>query len=374
MLTPREMKEKQERLSPYAQPSSQSRGRRFPLEPCSVRTVYERDLGRIIYSTEFRRLRQKTQVFFNPRNDHICTRMEHVIYVSYIATTIGRALDLNVDLISAIAMGHDLGHAPFGHTGEAELRECLQDYDAGFTFNHEAHSLRVVDLLAQHKSRHGLNLTFEVRDGIVSHCGEQYHEYVLVPNRDKTEEDLHIDIAKHPLPSTLEGCVVRMADKIAYVGRDIEDAVRAGIMSFEDIPDRIKTELGATNGEIINTQGTDIIRNSSGKDMIALSDANGEAMEELLKENTRRIYRSERINRYEIMTRNVVRGLFEAFIKAPYDPERDPATLEQAIRDFHDYIRQHPEPDTEHARLVADYIAGMTDHYAQKTFESLYLF
>ena len=166
-----------------AQLSKNSRGRVTPEAECDVRTVYERDVGRILYSLPFRRLRHKTQVFFNPQNDHICTRMEHVMYVAYLAETIGRALFLNTDLIRAIAYGHDLGHPPFGHAGERVINEIVREGDGDFVFQHEAHSLRVVTRLADHNGKAGLNLTYEVLDGIASHCGEIYSEFSLVPNR-----------------------------------------------------------------------------------------------------------------------------------------------------------------------------------------------
>ena len=187
-VIPRKLKQQRELdyLSKYATASIKTRGRQRQEMDCRIRNPFERDVGRILYSVDFRRLRQKTQVFFNPRNDHICTRMEHVLYVKYIASTIGKALNLNVDLIEAIALGHDIGHTPFGHTGERELQACLEKYNADFSFQHEIHSLRVVDILAQRKpNQNGLNLTFEVRDGIVSHCGEKYNEYELRPNREK---------------------------------------------------------------------------------------------------------------------------------------------------------------------------------------------
>ena len=183
---------REEHLSSYAFHSKDSRGRRFPEEPCTVLSDFERDTGRIIYSHAFRRLRHKTQVFFNPQNDHICSRIEHVIYVNYVATTIARALNLNLDLVQAIALGHDIGHSPFGHSGEKTLNACVSKYDKTLYFQHEMQSLRVADLLAERSGRkgEGLNLSFEVRDGIVSHCGETYSEYRLSPNRKKPTESI----------------------------------------------------------------------------------------------------------------------------------------------------------------------------------------
>ena len=180
---PRLIREKQEEgFSPFATKSVMSKGRKVPVEKCSVRTEFERDAGRILYSLEFRRLRHKTQVFFNPQNDHICTRMEHVLSVNYISNTIARSLDLNPDLVNAIALGHDIGHPPFGHSGERTLDQCMKKHGDTAGFSHELHSLRVADRLSARKERpgvSGLNLTFQVRDGIVSHCGETYNAILL---------------------------------------------------------------------------------------------------------------------------------------------------------------------------------------------------
>ena len=375
-MMPRILKEEQEQhLSPFAMRSINSLGRQVDEEKCTVRTDYERDTGRIIFSMDFRRMRHKTQVFFDPQNDHICTRMEHVIYVNYIANTIGRALGLNADLLQAIALGHDLGHAPFGHTGERTLDACLKHIDKSLYFQHEQHSLRVVDHLAVKPDQIGLNLTFEVRDGISSHCGETYGEYVLIPDRAKKPEHLSASARTHAQPATLEGCVVRLADKIAYVGRDIEDAVRAGIMEFEDLPEAIQSSLGRTNGQIINTLVTDIIASSYGKNAIMLSSERGESMEDLLRENVARIYLSDKIKRYEKMAANVVEGLFEALLPLTEDPERLKASDHRVLKSFYQYQleRQYPDAVTGVQRVV-DYIAGMTDTFANKCFEDLYWF
>ncbi len=376
-MLPRELREEHEKLlSPYACQSVNSRGRLKPDEPCTVRTVFERDAGRIIYSLEFRRLRHKTQVFFDPQNDHICTRMEHVIQVNYIANTIGRALNLNGDLIEAIALGHDLGHAPFGHTGEKTLHSCLNASVPDRIFEHERHGLRVIDQLARRHGKHqGLNLSFEVRDGITNHCGETYDEYVLVPDRDKPTDSLGSASAGTSMPATLEACVVRVADKIAYVGRDIEDAARAGIMEFGDIPPAIQTELGRTNGQIINTLVTDIIENSHNQDAIILSQERGEMMHQLLDANVKRIYRSEKIKRYETMVENVLEGLFEALMLALDDRERLQSSTNRVYQGLLKFITERDYPAGEpNAQIVTDYIAGMTDTYATRCFEDLYWF
>jgi dGTPase len=375
-LLPRLLKEKQELLlSPFAMASGRSRGRSVPEVPDTVRTEYERDIGRIIYSMDFRRLRHKTQVFFDPQNDHICTRMEHVIYVNYIAKTIGRSLGLNTDLIEAIALGHDLGHAPFGHSGERTLDDCLKHMDPALYFQHEIHSLRVVDSLAARGQQTGLNLTFEVRDGIVSHCGEAYGEYRLTPDRAKDPANLVAAALSFGAPATLEGCVVRLADKIAYVGRDIEDAVRAGIMEFQDLPAAIRSSLGQTNSQIINSLVTDVVANSLGRDDVSLSRERGESMEELLKENFALIYRSEKINRYENMVRNVIQGLFDALRRALADPEKLVASENRVFSGFARYLAERHYPAAESdLQKVTDYIAGMTDPFATRCFEEIYWF
>jgi len=362
-------------LSPYAFRSKDSRGRRFPEEPCTVRSDFERDTGRIIYSQAFRRLRHKTQVFFNPQNDHICSRIEHVIYVNYIATTIARALNLNLDLVQAIALGHDIGHSPFGHSGEKTLDACVKNIDKNLFFQHEAQSLRVADLLAVRSGRkgEGLNLSFEVRDGIVSHCGETYSEYKIFPDRKKPTDSLLLHRNGHrQLPATLEGCVVRIADKIAYVGRDIEDAARAGILEFEDIPPAITSTLGGTNSQIIHTLVTDIIHNSLNRDGIILSDESGQAMEALLKENVQRIYQSDKIKKYEIRVKTTVEGLFDAMLSSLSDPQKALSSGNPVFAGLADFSLTYPDPAVPVVQVVTDYIAGMTDSFANKCYESIY--
>lgn len=362
-------------LSPYAFRSRDSRGRRFQEDRCTIRSDFERDTGRIIYSQAFRRLRHKTQVFFNPQNDHICSRIEHVIYVNYIATTIARALNLNIDLVQSIALGHDIGHSPFGHSGERTLNACVKKYDASMFFEHEMQSLRVADLLADRNGHRGegLNLSFEVRDGIVSHCGETYSEYRLVPDRDKeTDSILSLNSVHRNMPATLEGCVVRIADKIAYVGRDIEDAARAGIMEFEDIPPAITSTLGTTNSQIIHTLVTDIIHNSLNKDSVVLSDESGQAMEALLKENVTRIYQSDKIKKYEIRVKTTMEGLFDAMMMAISDPEKAHASGNPVFTGLIEYVKGYPADHTSEVQMVTDYIAGMTDSFANKCYEAIY--
>lgn len=375
----KQAEQKENGLSPYAAKSIETKGRVIPEEPCKIRTVYERDADRILYSMDFRRLRHKTQVFFNAKNDHICTRMEHVLYVSSISSTIARALNLNKDLTYAIALGHDLGHAPFGHTGERTLNACLGRCNSNKRFIHELHSLRVVDRLAARVSSQkrntagGLNLTFEVRDGIVSHCGEKTDEYSLKRNVDKSLRDLENIKTRATMPATLEGCVVRLVDKIAYVGRDIEDAVRVDLMNRADIPDEIAEILGFSNGDIINTLVLDVIENSYNKDEISLSDEKGRALSELIKINYQKIYKNKRISRYEEQVKNIVEGLFEDLMTQLKDPERMAGSQFKVHKSFADYIQEASyTADTEPEDMVIDFLAGMTDNYATKSFEEIY--
>lgn len=379
-VTWREMKEKQEEgLSPFAAKSANSKGRIVYEPKCPVRTDFERDANRVLYSTEFRRLRHKTQVFFNAKNDHICSRMEHVLYVGSISSTIARTLNLNQDLTYAIALGHDLGHAPFGHTGEKVLDRCLKRINPSYSFQHERHSLRVVDRLATRVSREkinekcGLNLTFEVRDGIVSHCGENYGEYFLKRDTNKDFSSLDISRPGATMPYTLEACIVRLVDKIAYVGRDIEDAVRARLIDMNDIPKDICEELGYTNGEMINTLVCDVIENSYGKDCIQLSKSKGEALEKLIKENVRLIYQADKIKRYEKSAENTLEGIFLNLLDAVKDPERMKNSEIKVHRMFYNFIKDigYDSNDTDEQKVI-DFVSGMTDGFALSCFEEIY--
>jgi dGTPase len=391
----REIRLKQEEtLSPLATRARDSKGRLSDEPECHVRSIFERDANRILYSEDFRRLRHKTQVFFNAKNDHVCTRMEHVLYVNSISTTIGRTLGLNQDLISAIALGHDIGHAPFGHSGERKLDQCLNKVNPALRFRHEYHSLRVVDRLStrisQEKilSKCGLNLTYEVRDGIVSHCGENVDEYILRPNRKKDPSKIYTCEHRVEMPATMEGCVVRLVDKIAYVGRDIEDAIRAKMMDYSGIPEDIRSTLGATNGQMINTLVEDLLENSYQRDEIRLSDECGQALREMIELNYKKIYKSDMIKRYEANTNNIVEGLFEAvynrvcaLLGKAEDKVDSYGALDMSSIDGPDrldtrlikYIQEKAyEPGTLPEQITVDYIAGMTDAYAMSIFEELY--
>lgn len=397
---PRELKENLERetLDPKATKAAESLGRLRP-EPNGkdlVRTDFERDIGRIIFSREFRFLRNKTQVFFDARNDHICTRLEHVMYVNYIGKTIARALNLNTDLVEAIALAHDLGHAPFGHSGERCLDRLLRENGADFSFHHEQHGLRVVDLLAKrHDRQSGLNLTFEVRDGIISHCGEEADQDGLCPNHFKTKEglqgymDRELGLGHRPAPATLEGCIVRLADRIAFVGRDLEDAFRAGLVDRKMVDPEISRGLDLDNGHLINSLVLDVIQASraSGLEKIRFSQDKMALLDQLMDFSKKHIYQHPVQQGYEKQVNSIIEGLFAAYMRLAekdlFDPEtfRDdrahgrliPET-ERDLAEYHffKYKADHPDPEATPLRVVCDYLAGMTDPYAREAFQALY--
>ena len=329
-MTVREELEYQEhrRLNPLAAFSDKSSGRPSPEEmrPDDVRTCYQRDIDRIVHSKAFRRLMHKTQVFLRPEGDHYRTRMTHTLEVSRIAGTITRALGLNEDLAEAIAMGHDLGHTPFGHAGEAALSRCL-----GKPFRHNEQSLRVVDVL-ENEGR-GLNLTNEVRLGIVGHTGSY-------------------------IPETLEGQVVRRSDQIAYVNHDIDDAIRAGILRNEDIPRSISDVLGCTHRDRINTLVCDTIRTSREAGAICMTPATDRALRELRKFMFDRVYRNPVAKGEESKAKAMLQRLYEYYIANPNEmPE--------------DFQPQLSFDGME--RTVCDYIAGMTDNYAVYKYTEIFI-
>ncbi|MBN1779798.1 HD domain-containing protein [bacterium] len=335
-----------------------------------IRGDYFRDQTAIIHSSPFRRLKHKTQVFFSPKNDHICTRIEHVLHVSTIATTICKGLDLDVELAQAIALGHDLGHAPFGHIGERVLDE-LAGPTGGFI--HEVHSLRVVDKIT--RGGKGLNLTYAVRDGIVSHCGEIFMKSIAPETSAKTLESIS---ARQSAPLTYEACVVRVADKIAYLGRDIEDAITAGLIQARDVPDNIRKNLGSTNGEIIDTLVMDVIRESGGTDAISFSEARFGLICELKDFNYQRIYNHPQILKSDASIRSLISHLFmhlmELYRKNGTDFPAYRGTQQQIDRDFGEFIANRrklyaaePYPES----CVSDFVAGMTDSYALESANEL---
>jgi dGTPase len=370
----------EERLSPLAKRSGGSLGRRHPIERDPFRLEFARDETRILHSRPFRRLKHKTQVFLSPDDDHICTRMEHVLHVSSIAAVIGRCLNLNTDLINAIAKGHDLGHPPFGHCGERVLNRILvKNKGISSGFMHEIHGLRVVDKLTNYGA--GLNLTYEVRDGIATHCGESF-ERVVRPDRDRDLLKLESLNDRSGMPATLEGCLVRLVDRIAYLGRDLEDAIKARLIKKEDIPQEVAKELGTDNGQIIGVFANDTIANSAGKDQIEMSEGIFELMKALKEFNYERIYKHPDVERVSDKADKMLQMLFLE-VERIYE-ESAHGNNERYVADV---VKESPVLETffkftkntnyndaiEPWRVVADYVAGMTDHFAEKTFTQLFM-
>ena len=325
---------------------------------------YFRDTTAIIHSYPFRRLKHKTQVFFSPKNDHICTRIEHVMHVASVASAICKGLDLDSDLAWAIGLGHDLGHTPFGHVGEKIINNIRKNRGG---FIHELYSLRVVDYLVQYGK--GLNLTYAVRDGIVSHCGEKFEQSLSPDFRVKKLEDL---TARTHYPSTWEGTVVRMADKISYLGRDIEDAMQLRIIKEEDIPHTGSKIVGTSNSQIINTLVDDIIKTSMKTGRIGFSDRVYEALLVLRDFNYKNIYFSPILSGHNKYFERILKLLFNYLneIFDSYGHEHDAYVQENnllAVR-FSDYLSKmtkfYTSVDGGFDNLVTDYIAGMTDDYA----------
>lgn len=329
-MTVREQLERQEhrRLNPLASFADRSTGRPRP-EPDrqeDVRTCYQRDIDRIVHSKAFRRLMHKTQVFLQPEGDHYRTRMTHTLEVARIASTITRALGLNEDLAEAIAMGHDLGHTPFGHAGETALSQCL-----GKPFRHNEQSLRVVDILE--RDGRGLNLTNEVRDGILHHTGD-------------------------PWPMTLEGQIVRRSDQIAYVNHDIDDAIRAGILTNDDIPRSISNVLGHDHSTRINTLVTDAIRVSTEEGRVCLSDEVDRALRDLRSFMFERVYRNPVAKSQESKAKEMLVRLFDYYV----------THIEALPEDFQPQLSFDGLE-----RTVCDYIAGMTDNYAVDKYTEIFI-
>jgi len=322
-------------LSERAAFSDRTRGRVRTLELDLYRTEYQRDRDRIIHSKAFRRLMHKTQVFLAPEGDHYRTRLTHTLEVAQIARSVARALRLNEDLTEAIALGHDLGHTPFGHVGEDAISECydeLRDAYPGLPdrYHHNVQSLRVVEELEYDGS--GLNLTWEVRDGILHHTGGGE-------------------------PATLEGAIVRLADRIAYVNHDIDDAVRGGVLLDADLPARPTEVLGRTHGARIRTMVQDTILNSDGADSIRMSEPVMSALLELRSFLFENVYLSKRAKEEEPKAEGVVKALFRYYLAHP-------ETLPEEF---------HPAVPGELPQRVTDYVAGMTDRYAIGRFEDLFV-
>ena len=319
-----------EMLSPLASKAAESRGRVFPEEQCTFRTDYQRDRDRIIHSKAFRRLINKTQVFLAPEDDHYRTRLTHTLEVAQISRTVARILQYNEDLTEAIALGHDLGHTPFGHSGETVLNAI---HPGGFAHNEQ--SLRTVDRIEDTSRRRGLNLTYEVRDGILNHRGPG-------------------------IPFTLEGQIVKICDRIAYVNHDIDDAIRSGIISMDDLPEEDITILGSTHSDRINNLITDLCINSEGKKEIALSPDFSRALLSLRSFMFANVYNSPEV-------------------QAVTDKEK----VDLIIRSLYGYFLDHPdeipgvykEIEKEDGTNVAvkDWISGMTDRYALRLYDRLFV-
>lgn len=335
----------------------------------SIRGEFFRDQTAIIHSMPFRRLKHKTQVFFSPGNDHVCTRIEHVLHVATIGATICKGLtnhgwELNQEMAYAIGLGHDLGHSPFGHSGESALNKKL---NSDFKFIHEVHSLRVVDKLCN--GGNGLNLTYGVRDGIINHNGEILQQS-LKPTPTINDLDSFTD-RKH-IASSYEGCIVRFADKIAYLGRDIEDALIADFISKSDIPKEIRDEVGSSNGEIINNLIVDIIKSSKDSDEIRLSDEMFSKVKTLQKFNYEYIYKHPDIENYKQKGEKLIEEVFDYLLDLLSNWGHDYGKYENSNleldKHFGGYIKRYqPVYAGEHnvpKRIVCDFIAGMTDNYA----------
>jgi len=325
-------------LAPRAQLSSESKGRLLEEPECSLRTAFQRDRDRIVHCKAFRRLKHKTQVFLSPSGDHYRTRLTHTLEVSQIARTIGRALALNEDLIEAIALGHDLGHTAFGHGGERVLNDIVPG-----GFYHNEQSLRTVDHLE--KDGRGLNLTMEVREGIVKHSKGRYNPIQAAPEKRS---------------STLEGQVVRLADIVAYVNHDLDDALRADILRQEDIPEDIASSLGTRHSQRIHTLVADIIRTSPEANLseIRLSTGMLKHVEQLRAFLFEHVYEVPQVRRQFHRVRKIIEDLYEAFMK---DDDAFGTELGEM------------RPDTPRERQVCDHIAGMTDRYALDLYKRLFL-
>ena len=326
----REMAEEREYevLSPYAAHAGDSKGRDREEPQCDIRTVYQRDRDRILHSKSFRRLAHKTQVFIAPMGDHYRTRLTHTLEVSQLSRTIAKALRLNDDLCDAIALGHDLGHTPFGHTGERVLNEICP-----LGFAHFRQSIRVVEVLE--KNGEGLNLTWEVRDGILNHRTSGH-------------------------PSTLEGQIVRFCDKFAYINHDIDDAERAGILSEEDIPKTYREILGGSTRDRLNTLIHDVIYSSLDRSDIRMSPEIEEAMMELRKFMFDHVYLNSVAKTEEGKVSRMITMLYQYYEKH----------VDEMPQEYIDLIKKKGQPEP---RVVCDYISGMTDQYSISKFQELFV-
>ena len=330
IMTIREQLEQRELqyLSPYATKSSESKGRKREEKECDLRPIFQRDRDRILHSKSFRRLKQKTQVFLLPKGDHYRTRLTHTLEVSQNARTIAKALRLNEDLVEAISLGHDLGHTPFGHSGERALDSVCPN-----GFRHNEQSVRVVECLE--KDGRGLNLSKEVLDGILTHqtAGE---------------------------PMTLEGQIVRLSDKIAYVNHDIDDAIRGGILSEADIPPKFRKILGNSTKERLSRITHDVITNSMDRPVVQMSEEVAEAMQGLRRFMFDNVYRNPVAKHEENKAIEMVKNLYSYY-------------MEHCEKLPDEYFRRMELYGDSKEQVICDYIAGMTDNYAVKIFQEIFI-
>lgn len=365
---------------PLATRSSAGLGRRHDEPEDPIRQCYQRDAHRILHCTAFRRLRYKTQVIFSPESDHVSTRVDHSLYMASIAQTIARALGLNQDLAYAVALGHDLGHGPFGHAGETALDKLWKRIDHSQSFSHELHSLRVVDRLAFRPSteERGLNLSYEVRDGIVCHCGESTEQY-LTPRR-KAGLPLEKIKRRGLVPYTLEGCVVRLADRIAYSGRDYEDALSV-FGTMPPLPKAVVKVLGEDNRTIINTLVTDMIRtNLKTPERIGFSDDVFDAFTQLYTYNCKHIYYHPLLQEYASRAENMLTVIFD-FEQRELSSRRQSRWGKvtdkdsPAVRELHHFIEKMYAPGDRPSlsQIVIDHMSLMTDRYARSYFQEIFL-
>ena len=329
MLLRVDIEKREYELSPRASRSAESKGRRWPENSCEFRTEYQRDRDRIIHSKTFRRLMHKTQVFLAPEGDHYRTRLTHTLEVSQVSRTVCRALNLNEDLTEAIALGHDLGHTPFGHNGE----EVLNEIHPG-RFRHNEQSLRVVEVLENSGDRSGMNLTYEVRDGILNHSGSGF-------------------------PTTLEGEIVRLCDRIAYINHDIDDAIRSGVINLEDLPKGPIKLFGERHSQRINSMVKNVVINSENSDHISMDEEHMEMLNVLRNYMFENVYHSKRVKKEEdiAMVDTLIKDLYKYYIDNPTElPEDERLSLEKY------------DVNT----VVKDYIAGMTDRYAKTVYNNIF--
>ncbi len=329
-----------------------------------IRSPFAIDRDRILYSGAYRRYQGKTQViyFANLVDEEMSNRSLHTTYVSQISRTIGKLLGLNLELIEAIALGHDLGHTPFGHDGEEMLSQLCEEHNIG-QFHHNIESLHIVDNIS--KSGEGLNLTFQVRDGIISHDGE-VHNQKLKPYRNKREEDIQRFIADKKAgknvemsPATLEGCVVRISDTIAYIGQDIEDAIRFGFLTRKELPEKSTRVLGDNNSDIIDTLVKSVVVNSYDNDFVCFDDETSEALYNLKKFNYERIYTSGQIKKAKDVIQRGIRIMFRKYLNDLKSENKESKIYKHFLNHKHNrYLNSF-----NNAEKVRDFVATMTDRY-----------